>query len=85
LTNATVWGQQAQVLGTHADYCLARAFAPAATSWDVAAPLLADGGSLIYWAGRTFEMADVPPGVRWRRHRTRTLESSGPLVMMTRQ
>ena len=63
----------------------ARALAPVEKSWELAKPLLAEGGRLIYFAGKGFEglpahmegvsCETVPPAV---------LELSGPLAIMTR-
>ena len=66
------------------DACLARGFADAARTWEVANPLLVPAGRLLYWGGRSFEPADVPKGVRVH-VADAPLESGGPIAIMTRQ
>jgi 16S rRNA (guanine527-N7)-methyltransferase len=67
------------------DLCVARGFGDPRRSWAVAGRLIGPGGCLAYWAGRTFEPADVPPGARLDRIGEPTLESGGPIAIMTRQ
>lgn len=67
------------------DLCVARGFGDPLRSWDTAEPLLRPRGGLAYWAGRTFEPADVPPGARVERIGEPALERGGPIVIMTRQ
>jgi 16S rRNA (guanine527-N7)-methyltransferase len=86
LPNAEVAHQRAEALGRRFDICVARAFASAAGTWEVAEPLLRPGGQLIYWAGSSFEEADIRGlGVQWRLSAPRDLADSGPLVIMSRQ
>jgi len=86
LPNAQVAHQRAETLGRRFDICVARAFASAAGTWEVAEPLLRAGGQLIYWAGSSFEEADIRGlGVQWRLSAPRDLADSGPLVIMSRQ
>ena len=66
------------------DACLARGFADATGTWDVAGPLLAPAGRLLYWAGRSFGPEDVPKGLRVQ-VADAPLESGGPIAIMTRQ
>jgi 16S rRNA (guanine527-N7)-methyltransferase len=66
------------------DACLARGFADAGGTWDVAQPLLVPAGRLLYWAGRSFGPGDVPNGVRVQ-VTDAALESGGPIAIMTRQ
>jgi 16S rRNA (guanine527-N7)-methyltransferase len=85
LTNAVISDEPAQGLPKGAfDVCLARALADTAETWEIAAPLLATGGRLLYWAGRSFREEHAPTGVRAQVIRS-PLESSGPIVIMTRQ
>ena len=85
--NALVTAGRVDEIGPRAaDLVTTRAFAPLERSWAVAAPLLRPGGRLAYFAGahqRVPEGAqeasgiDVRPGV--------LVDSSGPLVIITRQ
>jgi 16S rRNA (guanine527-N7)-methyltransferase len=85
LANVEVSAGPAQGLPTlHFDVCLARGLADGMGSWAIGAPLLAARGRLIYWAGRSFREEHAPTGVRVQVV-TSPLESSGPIVIMTRQ
>jgi len=64
---------------------LARGFGDALRAWGVARDLLQPGGTLIYWAGRTFKASDVPADAHVRATGEATLESGGPIVIMARQ
>ncbi|MFL5767449.1 MAG: 16S rRNA (guanine(527)-N(7))-methyltransferase RsmG [Actinomycetota bacterium] len=85
LANAAVVAGRAEELppGT-TEVCTARAFAPPARAWEVAEPLLSLGGQLIYFAGAGAGSLEAPPGARIVRTHAPTLESSGPLVIMSR-
>jgi 16S rRNA (guanine527-N7)-methyltransferase len=86
LANATVLGVRAEKLTEPVDACLARAFAPAARAWQVAAPVLRPGGRLVYFAGRaerTEDLGTLAPVIDVLS--TPVLESAGPLVIMARQ
>ena len=65
--------------------CFARAFGSAARSWEAAEPRLEPEGRLIYWAGASFRISDVPPDLRVEVVPPPSLAWSGPLVMMCRQ
>jgi 16S rRNA (guanine527-N7)-methyltransferase len=68
------------------DLCLARAFASASGSWRAAEPLLAPGGALLYWAGRSSPdtwLAEAV-GVRVEICAPASQVGGGPLVMMAR-
>ncbi len=68
-----------------ADLAFARSLAPLEKSWSLAAPLLRTGGRLVYFAGLASEVAPSVPGTsRVERREFPALESSGPLVIMTR-
>lgn len=67
------------------DLCVARGFGDPVRCWSVAERLSSPGGGLAYWAGGTFEAADLPTGARLDRIGEPTLESGGPIVIMTRQ
>jgi 16S rRNA (guanine527-N7)-methyltransferase len=84
LDNVTVHVGRAEELGPRrADACLARAFRGPSESWDVAEPLLASGGVLLYWAGGEVDVH--VDGVRSQAFSTPSLADAGPIVMMTRQ
>jgi 16S rRNA (guanine527-N7)-methyltransferase len=85
LPNVRVFPGPAEELAPGFDVCLARGFGDVRRSWIVARDLLDPGGDLIYWAGRTFESDDTPPDARVRAVGEPTLESGGPIVIMTRQ
>ena len=66
--------------------CTARAFGGPEVSWAAAEPLLGVDGILLYWAGRSFDMAlDVPSGARAEVSVHAPVAGSGPLVIMGRQ
>jgi len=85
LPNVQVFPGPAQELPSGFDVCLARGFGDARRSWAVARELLVPVGDLIYWAGGTFKRDDTPPDARVRAVGEPTLESGGPIVIMTRQ
>lgn len=86
LTNVTVFPGRAEELPEASiDLCATRGFAEADRAWSVASPILRTSGRLAYWAGRSFELADVPPGARVEHIGEPTLESGGPIVIMTRR
>ena len=87
LDNATVAGGDARDLPAASfEVCTARAFADAATTWEVAEPLLAPGGRLLYWAGATFRSVEVTvPGATLSVAGSSEVAGSGPVVIMTRQ
>ena len=85
LEGVTVHARRAETYRARVSACTARAFAPAATAWEVAERILGPGASLIYWAGASFETGrDVPEGVNAAVFATPGLARSGPLVIMTR-
>jgi hypothetical protein len=68
------------------DVALARAFAPLDEAWAQAREVLGPGGRLVYFAGAATTVPAAPQGsVILNVLRTPVLESSGPLVIMTRQ
>jgi 16S rRNA (guanine527-N7)-methyltransferase len=85
LLNLSVFADPAEQLEPGFDVCLARGFGDAQRTWGVARGLIRPGGALIYWAGKSFEADDVPEGARLRVVGEATLESGGPIVIMTRQ
>jgi 16S rRNA (guanine527-N7)-methyltransferase len=86
LGNVQVRLGRAEQLDERFDVCVARAFASAERTWEVAEPLLRPGGSLIYWAGSSFRGAELEGiGARWRLSEHPDLADSGALVIMGRQ
>jgi 16S rRNA (guanine527-N7)-methyltransferase len=85
LPNVRVFPRPAEELASRFDVCLARAFGDALSTWVIARDLLDPLGKLIYWAGKTFGVDDEPPDARVRPVEDATLETGGPIVIMTRQ
>ena len=86
LSNVRVALGPVEGLSERYDVCLARAFAPVGKTWRLAEPRLEPRGSLIYWAGASFDTGELDPlGVTWRVSEHADLADSGPLVIMTRQ
>jgi 16S rRNA (guanine527-N7)-methyltransferase len=85
LPNVQVFPRSAEELPSGFDVCLARGFGDALSTWPIARDLLHPLGDLIYWAGKTFRVDDQPPDARVRAVGDATLESGGPIVIMTRQ
>ena len=81
LTNARVWAGDVRGLRTQVDICFARAFAPVLKAWQIARPLLVEGGRLIYFAGEGFADEGLPGA---RVTKAPQLASWGPLVIMSR-
>ena len=85
VTNASVILGRVEELEEPADLCFARALASPAESWSLARGLLRAGGRLVYFAGVHVDLPDELPGAREiRLLETAVLESTGPLVIMTR-
>jgi 16S rRNA (guanine527-N7)-methyltransferase len=78
-----VAGQAERATGCAA--CFARGFGDIARAWAVAKKVLRAQGDLIYWAGRTFRPALAPADARIRAVGSATLESGGPIVIMTQR
>ena len=86
LDNVSVYPRRLETLGTRVAACTARAFATAPRSWIAATHVLEPGGSLIYWAGESFDPAtDLPKDVSARLFPSTALARAGALVIMTRQ
>jgi 16S rRNA G527 N7-methylase RsmG len=85
LLNVRVFAGPAEELPTSFEVCLARGFGDAHRTWGVARRLLRPTGALIYWAGKSFRVADIPEDTQVRATGEPTLESGGPIVIMTRQ
>ena len=85
LPNVRVFPRPAEELPSDAEVCLGRGFGDPSRTWAVARGLLHPEGSLIYWAGSTFRTDQVPEDARIAAIGTPTLESGGPIVIMTRQ
>jgi 16S rRNA (guanine527-N7)-methyltransferase len=85
LPNVRVFPSPAEDLTTGFDLCLARGFGDALRTWGVARRLLRPTGALIYWAGKSFSAKDIPTDAQVEATGEATLESGGPIVIMTRQ
>lgn len=85
LPNVRVFANPAEELASGFEVCLARGFGDASRTWGVARDLLGPRGTLIYWAGRSFTADDVPADAQVTGTGKATLESGGPIVIMTRQ
>ncbi len=85
LDNVDVVPGNAEHVGRRVEAVVARAFAEPTRAWEVAAPLLADDGRLLYWAGAGFEPErDGPDGVSVRLV-TSAVAGAGPIAIMTQQ
>jgi 16S rRNA (guanine527-N7)-methyltransferase len=88
LPNASVAVRRAEGLGLRADVCLSRALADPAESWRMASPLLAGGGRLVYWAGRSWEESEIERlgavGAKAEICLDAEFQWQGPLVIMSR-
>jgi 16S rRNA (guanine527-N7)-methyltransferase len=85
LGNVSVFPEPAEDLSPGCDVCVARGFGDASHTWEIARSLLGPDGTLLYWAGRSFTLGDVPAGASARVAAEATLESGGPIVIMTQQ
>lgn len=86
LTRVVVYARRLETFSERVDVGLARAFGNPRHSWESAERILTSTGSLIYWAGRTFDRTrDLPEDVTVRLFQTPALARSGPLVIMARQ
>lgn len=86
LKNVAVHPRRVETFRGPVECCTARAFGPAATSWQAASRVLVSSGYLLYWAGSSFDVdRDVPSAVSSRLFRTTALARAGPLVIMARQ
>jgi 16S rRNA G527 N7-methylase RsmG len=86
LENAQVLIEQVNVVDVVADVCFSRAFAPLPAAWDACRRILRPGGRLVVFAGRSFQADTSLPDARSEELlEAPLLESSGPLVIMTRQ
>ena len=86
LSNATVFSGRVVELPERVDVALARAFAPPEEAWSQARQVLRPGGRLVYFAGAATAIPAAPEGSAILEVlQTPVLESSGALVIMTRQ
>ena len=83
LANTRVVLGRAQDVPGRFQACVARAFASPLETWTVAQDLLEPGGTLLYWAGATFDRASLGDlGVPIRLSTHSDLARTGPLVIM---
>jgi 16S rRNA (guanine527-N7)-methyltransferase len=86
VSNATVFAGRVAEMPGRMDVVLARAFAPLDEAWAQARRILRPGGRLVYFAGGETATPVAPEGSAILEVlRTPVLESSGALVIMTRQ
>jgi len=86
LSNAAVVAGRVEDVAGDVDVALARAFAPLDEAWARALGILRPGGRLVYFSGAGSPTPEPPAGsVIQSVLRTPVLESSGALVIMTRQ
>ncbi len=86
LENVRVLAGEIEGCGLAVDLCFARALAPLPEAWRLAAPLLREGGRLVYFAGGSLLRLPPVPGARLvRTIETPVLEGAGPLAIMSRQ
>lgn len=86
LSNATVFAGPVAEMPRPVDVALARAFAPLDEAWAQARAVLRPRGRLVYFAGAATTIPAAPEGsLILDVLRTPVLESSGALVIMTRQ
>lgn len=83
--NVQVFPEPVESLDAGFDVAFARGFGDASRSWRAADRVLAPGGRLVYWAGRSFRRDDEPPGARVVQVLEPPLESGGPVAIMARQ
>ena len=86
LQNVRVVRSRIEDLGEPADICFARALAPVEDAWRLATPLLVPGGRLVYFGGTNLRATRTLTGARSvRTVKDLRLESSGPLVIISRE
>ena len=86
LRNVRIFAGKVEDLTGPFDVCLSRAFAEPARAWAVAESLLSQGGKLLFWAGRSFDVTSGTPGrARISVSTAPELADAGPVVIMTRQ
>ena len=86
LANVTVITGRIEKLFEPVDVCFARALTSLSRSWSMARPLLRHQGRLVYFAGRAPTVGEIPANAAASLVPSPpVLESSGPLVIMTRQ
>jgi 16S rRNA (guanine527-N7)-methyltransferase len=86
LTNVTVFPGKVEDLPGPFEVCLSRAFAEPSRAWTIAEPLLSPSGTLLFWAGRSFDVrSGTPEGARISVSTAPGLADAEPVVIMTRQ
>jgi 16S rRNA (guanine527-N7)-methyltransferase len=86
LANVRVRDARADEVSDRFSVCTARALARPRDTWRLASPLLAKGGRVIYFAGRSFEDSELAPlsslGFTWNICESDLFPASGSLVIM---
>jgi 16S rRNA G527 N7-methylase RsmG len=84
--NAKVVDARAGEVSERFSVCTARALAKPAETWELVSPLLAEGGRILYFAGRSFGESDLAPlttlGARVNICESDLFHASGSLVIM---
>lgn len=83
LANVSVQAERVERASLAVEACTGRAVGSAERTWQLARPLLAEGGRLVYWAGASWRPAAVPAGVRHEICAPPVFAWQGPLVIMT--
>jgi 16S rRNA (guanine527-N7)-methyltransferase len=86
LQNVRVVDARAGEVSGRFSVCTARALAKPVETWHLTSPLLAEGGRVVYFAGRSFQQSDLAPltalGVRSNICQSDLFPASGSLVIM---
>jgi 16S rRNA (guanine527-N7)-methyltransferase len=86
VSNARVVDARASEVSERFSVCTARALAKPAETWELVSPLLSEGGSVVYFAGRSFQESDLAAltrlGVRAKICESDLFHASGSLVIM---
>jgi 16S rRNA (guanine527-N7)-methyltransferase len=84
--NVRVLDARADEVSGRFSVCTARALARPVDTWRLTSPLLAEGGRVVYFAGRSFHETDLAPltalGVRSNICESDLFQASGSLVIM---
>jgi 16S rRNA (guanine527-N7)-methyltransferase len=88
MDNVRVMHGRIEDVSSPVDVCFSRAFAPVERAWELAQPVLRDGGRLVYFAGRALDLdraARLSARVEVVRDEKAALESFGPLVIIAKE
>jgi 16S rRNA (guanine527-N7)-methyltransferase len=86
LSNVRVLDARADEVSERFSVCTARALAKPVDTWRLVSPLIAEGGRVIYFAGRSFDESELAPltnlGFTWNICESDLFPASGSLVIM---